>query len=239
MRKAIKIGVGLAAAAATAACSTARSEPGETVSRNYPLGGFDRIEVAGPYEVEVRTGGAQSVQASGSERGIERMVVEVKDGALRVHPRKRNGWFGAHKVDKVRLTVTVPALRGAEIAGSGNIAVDRITGDSFEGQVAGSGDLRLGQVEVDRLKMGIAGSGEIEAAGRARQAEYDIAGSGDIRAAKLLAETAAISIAGSGNIAGHATGTASVDIAGSGNVELTGGAKCAVSKAGSGNVTCS
>ncbi|MDQ3245369.1 MAG: DUF2807 domain-containing protein [Pseudomonadota bacterium] len=239
MRKAITIGVGLAAAAATAACDTARGEPGEMTSRSYTFGGFDRIEVAGPYEVQVRTGGAQSVQATGNERGIERMIVEVKDGALRVHPRKRNGWFGSNHGDKVQLTVTVPALRGADIAGSGSIAVDRISGDSFEGEIAGSGDLRLGQVEVNRLKMGIAGSGEIQAAGRARQAEYDIAGSGHIGAAKLVAETAAISIAGSGNIAGHATGTASVDIAGSGNVALTGGATCAISKAGSGNVTCS
>lgn len=239
MRKAIKIGVGLAAAAVTAACGTARGEPGQTTSRDYPLSGFDRVEVAGPYDVQVRTGSAHSVEATGNERGIERMIVEVKDGALRIHTRKREGWFTSSNGDKVRLTVTVPALRGADIAGSGNIAVDRVAGDSFEGQVSGSGDLRLGQVEVNRLKMGIAGSGQIQAAGRAREAEYDIAGSGHIGAAKLLAETAAISIAGSGNVAGHATGTASVDIAGSGNVALTGGAKCAVSKAGSGNVTCS
>lgn len=239
MRKAIGIGVGLAAAAMTAACSTARSEPGETVSRSYALGGFDRVAVAGPYEVQVRTGSAHSVQATGGERGIERMIVEVKDGALRVHSRKRDGWFGSNRSGKVQLTVTVPSLRGADIAGSGSIAVDRISGESFEGEIAGSGDLRLGQVEVNRLKMGIAGSGEIRAAGRAREAEYEIAGSGHISAAKLLAESADISIAGSGNISGHATGTASVDIAGSGNVALTGGAKCAVSKTGSGNVTCS
>jgi hypothetical protein len=239
MRKGINIGMAAAAAAMATACSTARSEPGETTSRSYTLAGFDRVEVAGPYEVQVRTGSAHSVEATGSERGIERMIVEVKDGALQVHPRKRVGWFGSNRTDKVQLTVTVPTLRGADIAGSGNIVVDRISGDSFEGQIAGSGDLRLGQVEVNRLKMGIAGSGEIKAAGRARQAEYEIAGSGHISAAKLLAETAAISIAGSGNIAGHATGTASVDIAGSGNVNLTGGAKCAISKSGSGNVTCS
>lgn len=239
MRKRIRIGIGLAAAAATAACSTARIEAGETTSRSYSLGDFDQIEVAGPYEVQVRTGGAHSVQATGDERGIERMIVEVEDGALRIHTRKRDGWLGSHRGGKVLLTVTVPALRGADIAGSGRIVVDRVSGESFEGRVAGSGDLRLGQVEVDRLKMGVTGSGEIQAGGRAREAAYDIAGSGHIGAAKLLAETAAISIAGSGNIAGHATGTASVEIAGSGNVALTGGAKCAISKAGSGNVNCS
>lgn len=234
----------LAAAAiaiAATGCTGARSQDsGPTVQRNYPIGAFDRIEVAGPYEVEVRTGADPGVSASGPERAIERMVVEVDGGTLKVHPRRRNGLnFNWSNDETVRLAVTVPSLRGADIAGSGTISVDRVAGEMFEGGVAGSGDLRLGQVEVQRLKMGIAGSGEIRAAGRARAVEYDIAGSGDIDAGELQAEEAKVSITGSGNVNGNATQTASVDIAGSGDVRLRGGAQCRVSKAGSGNVDCS
>lgn len=240
MRKALVTGM-TAAAAVTAGCGQARSDPGPATSRSYQVGAFDRIEVAGPYEVQVTTGSAPSVHATGGERAIERMVVEVKGDTLEIHPQKRKGWnFGwSRKAGAVKLTVTVPSLRAAEIAGSGDISVDKVTGARFEGEVAGSGDLRLAQVAVDQLKMGIAGSGRIEAAGNAKAAEYEIAGSGDIRAGKVIAETAQVSIAGSGNVAGHATRTASVDIAGSGDVRLTGGARCKVSKAGSGNVDCS
>lgn len=228
------------AAAATAGCGTARSEPDRGAGRSYQVGAFDRIEVAGPYEVRVATGSAPSVKASGGERSIDRMVVEVNGDALQIHPQERKGWnFGWSKSGSVKLVVTVPSLRGAHVAGSGDLSIDKVSGASFEGEVAGSGDLRLGHVAVDRLKIGIAGSGKIEAAGKAKSAEYDIAGSGDIRAGQVIAETASVSIAGSGNVAGHATATASVDIAGSGDVRLTGGARCKVSKAGSGNVDCS
>jgi len=241
MYKAMAIGM-VAAAAASAGCARDRQETaGPATTRNYQVGAFDRLEVAGPYEVSVATGRAPSVKASGGERAIERMVVEVEGNTLKIHPEKRSGFrFGWSRHHSVKLTVTVPSLSAAEVAGSGNISVNKVTGEAFEGDVAGSGDLRLGQVDVKRLKMAIAGSGEIDAgSGRAAVADYDIAGSGDIDAARLVAETASVSIAGSGNVAAHATGTAKVDIAGSGDVKMTGGAKCSVSKAGSGNVACS
>jgi len=241
MHKAIVIGMA-AAAAASAGCARERNDsPGPATTRNYQVGAFDKLEVAGPYEVTVATGSAPSVKASGGERAIERMVVEVEGGTLKIHPRKRSGIrFGWSRGHPVKLTVTVPRLSRAEIAGSGAISVNKIAGDSFEAGIAGSGDLRLGQIDVKKLKVGIAGSGEVSAGkGRAAEAEYEIAGSGDIDAAGVQAEKASVSIAGSGNVAAHATGTASVEIAGSGDVRMTGGAKCSVSKAGSGNVDCS
>ena len=241
MHKAMLAGM-VVAAAASAGCAKDREESaGPATTRNYSVGAFDRLEVAGPYDVTVATGNAPSVRASGGERAIEKMVVEVKGGTLSIHPKKRSGFsFGWSKSHPVKLTVTVPSLAAAEIAGSGDLSVDKVAGDSFEAGVAGSGNLRLGETNVKRLKAGIAGSGEINAGrGRATVAEYEIAGSGDIDGAAIIAETASVSIAGSGNVTAHATSTASVDIAGSGDVRVTGGAKCSVSKAGSGNVDCS
>ena len=241
MRKAVMIGMA-AATATIGGCGEARSENGgPAVERAYTVGNFERIEVAGAYDVEVRTGPAASVRATGGQRDVDRMIVEVRGDTLSIHPKKRNGMsFGWSRHEKVRLTVTVPALRGAEIAGSGDMRIDRVTGDAFDGTVAGSGSLRVGQLQVARVKMGIAGSGEIRAdGGRAGEAEYEIAGSGDINMGKVVSDTASVEIAGSGNVEANATRTASVEIAGSGDVRLSGGAKCSVSKAGSGNVECS
>ena len=240
MHKAIAIGLA-AATLSSAGCARDRTESaGPATTRNFQVGGFDRLEVAGPYEVTVATGGAPAVRASGGERAIERLVVEVEGRTLKIHSKKRSGMsFGWSRSHPVKLTVTVPSLSAAGIAGSGDISVDKVSGDLFEGDIAGSGGLRVGQVDVKRLKVGIAGSGNFSGVGRATVAEYDIAGSGDLNAPGLIAETASVSIAGSGNVTAQATGTAKVDIAGSGNVRMTGGAKCSVSKAGSGNVACS
>lgn len=242
MRKSIAAAV-VAASTAIAGCNQGHAEnAGPTVSRNYQVGDFQKIEVAGPYDVEVRTGANPGVSAQGSEKLLERTVVEVKGDKLIIHPEQRKGLFhvGWSTRGHAKFTVTVPQLRAATIAGSGGIKVDQVRGDSFEGTVAGSGDLNLASADVQWLKLTIAGSGAARAAaGKAQNAEYEIAGSGDVDAGAVQAQQAKVSIAGSGSIKARATGTADVSIMGSGDVDVTGGAKCSVSKAGSGNVRCS
>ena len=241
MRKAIAA-AGLAAMAiSTSGCARDRGSPGPTVERNYQVGAFDKIELAGAYDATVRTGPAVSVHAKGGENLLDQLTVEVRDGKL-VIQSKHHGWFGGfHRNNgKVQLMITVPQLSAATLAGSGGINIDKVQGDRFEGTVAGSGNLSVGSLDVQSLKLSIAGSGDLKAGtGKSRSAEYGIAGSGGLDAAGVQTETLKVSIAGAGDIKAHASGTADVSIMGSGDVAVTGGAKCSVHKAGSGDVRCS
>jgi hypothetical protein len=242
MRKAMAFGV-LAATVALAACNHARGDDrGPAVSRNYAVGGFTAIEVAGPYDVDVRTGGNPSVSANGPQKMIDQLVVEVKGDKLLIHPQEQHGLFNISwgSRDTVRVAVTVPELQSAAITGSGGIAINEVRGPAFDGSVNGSGDLGIQSIDVQTLKLAIAGSGDIKAAGgRAQSVKYAISGSGDIDARGVQAQTADISVEGSGDISAHATASANVSMMGSGDVDITGGAKCSVSKHGSGDVHCS
>ncbi len=212
-------------------------DPGPEVSRTYQVGAFDKIAVAGPYEVNVVTGGQAGVSAKGGENLLAETEVVVEGGTLKIKPRKNKGIRWNWHDGKAVFTVNVAALHGAAIAGSGGINVDKVVGD-FEGDVAGSGDLRLASVAGGKVKLSIAGSGDVRAAGKADSVDLSIAGSGDIDTRGLAVRSADVSIAGSGNVTANASESADVSIMGSGDVEVTGGAKCTVSKAGSGNVRC-
>ncbi len=229
------------AATALAGCHVNAQELGPNVSKNYQIGNFQKIEVAGPYDVEVRTGANPSVSARGSEKLLERTVVEVDGDKLVIRPERNHSFFnfgwGHH--GKANFTVTVPQLNAATIAGSGDVQVDKVQGDNFEGTVAGSGGIVVANMDVQTLKLAIAGSGGVKGAGKAKSATYDIAGSGGIDGSGIVSEQAKVSIAGSGDVKAHATATADVSIMGSGDVEVKGGAKCNISRAGSGNVSCS
>ncbi|MFL6763803.1 MAG: head GIN domain-containing protein [Sphingomicrobium sp.] len=241
MRKSIAAAV-IAASAATSACGQIHhGHGGATVSRNYQVGNFQQIEVAGPYDVEVRTGGNPGVSASGSEKLLERTVVEVQGNKLLIRPENNRSFFhfGWGSNGKARFTVTVPQLSGATIAGSGDIRVDRVAGQRFEGAVAGSGRIDVAALDVQSLKLSIAGSGDLKGTGKAQSAEYEIAGSGDVDAAAIQTQQLKVSIAGSGGVKAHSSGTADVSIMGSGDIDVSGGAKCTISKAGSGDVRCS
>lgn len=233
--------IAAAALAATACHVGAEAEerdPGSTVSRTYQIGAFDRIEVAGPYEVKVSTGGAPGASAIGGDRLLDETEVVVEGNTLKIRPKKENGirWSWGRRA-KAKFTVTTAMLHGAAIAGSGGISVDKVDGD-FKGVIGGSGDLALAAVKGGAIDFAIGGSGTITAAGTAQSTSIKIGGSGNVDASGLAAKTASVAIGGNGNVKANASDSATVKIAGSGDVAVTGGAKCAVSKAGSGNVTC-
>lgn len=236
MRGAVIVGM---AALAAAGCSEARGrDPGNQVERTFAVANFERIDLAGAYDVTVRTGAPASVKASGGEKVLERLKVEVRDGTLVIEPQERKWSWGNR--GKVRIEVTVPSLRAVQLAGAGDININEVKGDSFEGGVAGAGDLTIDRAEVGTLALSIHGAGSaVVRGGKARTAKLEVAGAGDIDAKGLVAETASASIAGAGGIRANASNTASVSIMGAGDVEMVGGAKCTISKAGAGNVRCS
>lgn len=237
----IRIASLAAVALLTSACHVGADaeerEPGPEVTRSYQVGAFSKLAVAGPYEVNVVSGGQGGISAKGGSSLLDETDVIVEGDTLKIMPKKQKGVRFNWRHGKAVFTVNAAALHGAAIAGSGDVSVDKVAGD-FEGEVAGSGGLKLGSVAGGKVKLAIAGSGGVSAAGKADSVDLSIAGSGDIDTRGLASRTADVSIAGSGNVTANASESADVSIMGSGDVEVTGGAKCKVSKAGSGNVRC-
>lgn len=226
------------AAIASAAC-TAKSEqdPGPMATKDFSVGDFKRIESAGAFDVIVRTGSAPSVRAEGPQNVLDHLEIEVKGDELQIHPKKR-GSFHWGKSVPVKIAITVPALHGATLAGSGTLSVDKVVADEFKGTIAGSGDLSLPSVKAKSVNFEIAGSGSASIGGEAETAKYVIAGSGELDASGLKSKDIKLTIAGSGGVNANATGTVKGEIVGSGEARITGGAKCSVEKMGSGSITC-
>lgn len=205
--------------------------------RKFTVSNFDEIEVAGPFDVVVNVGKGTSVRAVGAQRDLDRLKVEVSGGELRIGTRER-GWFDWSKTEPVKFWVTVPSLKAASLAGSGDMQIDRVKADNFTGSIAGSGDMSIASLDANAVKFSIAGSGDLATSGSCRTVSASIAGSGDMNIGGLRCQSLTASVAGSGNINANATQTAKVSVMGSGDVVVSGGAKCDVSKMGSGSVRC-
>lgn len=235
----------LLSTAMLAACNMsaeAQENPGDgsSVRRNFTVGAFDSVGLSGSHDVVVTVGGAPLVRAEGDPDVIDKLEIEVEDGTLRIGTRKGVRWSDGFWRNRrpVTVYVTAPALKAAAVAGSGDMRVDKVEGDSFTASVAGSGDLEVGTVRVGQAKFSVAGSGDIRASGSAGSLDASIAGSGDIDLAGFEARQASVSVVGSGDVRARATETANVSIMGSGNVTMAGTARCTVSKRGSGDVNC-
>lgn len=220
------------------------SKPGVTgqgsgTTRSYSVADFTGVDLRGSDDVDVRVGTGFSVRAEGPSEQLDKLKIERVGDTLRVGRINSDGfsWSGGDH-GNVKIFVTMPRIAAASISGSGNMAVDRVEGQSFDGSSAGSGELDIAAITVETGKFSIAGSGDINVKGNAKKLAIKIAGSGGVDAPALTAQGAEISIAGSGGVRATVKGSATVSMVGSGNVDLGPDAKCATSKMGSGDVKC-
>lgn len=209
---------------------------GSGSTRTYAAADFDSIDLRGSDNVDVRVGSGFSVRAEGDSDLLDRLRITREGSSLRIDRRRADGLSWGSGSAKV--LVTMPRIAGARIAGSGDIAVDRVEGARFDGKIAGSGGLAIGAMQVDEARLSIAGSGDIEAEGSTQRLEVSIAGSGSLDAADLKATSAKVSVSGSGNVRAALDGEGEVRIAGSGNVDLGRSARCTVRALGSGTARC-
>ncbi len=222
------------AAGAVAAFASTQAWAAE---RKFTVTGFNEIEVSGPFDVVVSVGKGQSVRAVGTAKDLDRLKVEVSGNELRIGSKER-GWMDWSDSDPVKIWVTVPSLKAASLAGSGDMQIDRVKTAAFVGSIAGSGDLTIASLAATNARLSIAGSGDLTASGSCGTAEVSIAGSGDVDISGLRCQTLSARVAGSGDITANATKDAKLSVMGSGAITVSGGAKCDISKMGSGSARC-
>jgi hypothetical protein len=233
----------LVSSLAIAACggsAGAREGTAETAQRSFNVGAFDGISLAGAHDVVVTVGGQASVRAEGDPDIIEKLDVRVEGRTLKVGTQEGVNWSSGFMRNRKPVTVyvTVPGLAAASISGAGDLRIDKIEGDRFNGSVAGAGDLQIGAMRVGEAELSVAGAGDVRAAGTAGRLKASLAGAGDLDLAGLEAKDAELSLAGAGDIRARVTGTANVSLMGVGDVTVSGGAKCSIRKSGPGEVNC-
>lgn len=204
----------------------------------YELAQFAEISTVGPQDVVVTIGDTFSVRSEGSPGAVAQFEPVVEGDTLMIRPRDGFNWGNWRSLNGATFYVTMPRLDGVAVAGSGDVRIDRIEGERFEGTIAGSGELLIAAMEVDEADFKIGGGGNVSAAGTARETQVAIGASGDVEAGALRSETASISIAGSGNVELAVEDEARVSIMGSGDVDIAGPGRCSVTRFGSGNVRC-
>jgi hypothetical protein len=213
--------------------------PAAAATRTYSVTGFEKIRVEGPYAVTLKVGPAASAVATGDQRAIDRLAIEVQNRTLIVRT-DRQAWGGWNQENpgRVALSVTTPTLTAAMLAGSGSIAIDRAKAQRFDLTVSGSGSASIDALETDRAFLSMVGTGELAVAGKAAQTRASLQGSGTIDGTKLATDDLDLSVTGSGD--GHfaARRTAKVSSTGSGDVSVAGTAACTVASVGSGQVRC-
>lgn len=213
--------------------------PAFGAERRYSVTDFDRIQIEGPFEVTLDTGGAPSASASGGQDAIDRVIVEVEGRTLRVRPN-RSAWGGypGESAGPVRIALSTHDLRGAVLSGSGSLAIDHAEAMRFDLSLVGNGRIAVGDIEADKLVVSMLGAGRVTLAGKVKELDATVQGAAELDAPALIAMDARISADTAGTVTVGAIRTAKVTASGPGDITVTGSAACTVQALGAGRVRC-
>lgn len=221
----------LSCAVLLAASTTASAQPGG--ASDFKVGRFDAISLASSDKIEVRSGNAYTVRATGDPAALSSLAIDVRGDTLYV-----GRTAGTHSDAGATIIVTLPALRAATVASSGTIEASRVGGTSFTATLAGSGAIRLPALHAKDVRLAVRGSGSISADGGADRLTIVMGGSGQVRAERLASDTLAVAMVGTGEVSANATRVARISAGGSGAVRVAGKPRCSVSNSGSARITC-
>lgn len=206
------IGLVIAAAIAMAAIKVAWSgaidvgarDKGNDITRTVEAADFDRIEVAGVFELDVAVGGSDySVTLSGREDDLDRTSATVANGVLVLDTDERNR-EGKRKFIKHGVTakILMPALNGVSAAGVVDGEATGINAESFDAEISGVGELEL--------------------AGTCGALDADVSGVGELDAEELLCRSVKVDVSGVGEAKVYASESVDAEIAGIGKIEISG-----------------
>jgi hypothetical protein len=152
---------------------------GSAIARNYDdLVGFDRIEVAGVYDLDVEVGPDFSVKLSGSEEEMQRVSARVEDGVL-ILERDDEHKLKLRRKMGVDANVTLPALSGLSVSGVVDGEISGVNSEAFEIDISGVADVNVSG-ECGTLTAQVSGVGDLSAQGlKCRAVDVDVSGVGD------------------------------------------------------------
>jgi putative autotransporter adhesin-like protein len=177
------------------------------VAKDYDLAGFDRIDVSGVYELDIRIDKSFSIELSGPDNEMARVEATVKDGVLYLDRRKaKRGERGKHhKHDGVNAKITLPSLVGLEASGV------------VEGSVA--------DIDAENFALAISGVGDLELSGECGDLDAKVSGVGDLDAKALECRSVDIAVSGVGDASVFARDEVDARVSGMGDIDIYGSPK--------------
>jgi hypothetical protein len=208
---------------------------GNLISKTRNVGEYDKISVAGSFDVKLVSGKEGKLDIKIEENLLEYLITEVDNGKLRIKWKK-----GINISTRKGILITVPFrnIDAVTLTGSGDIfTTDTIKSDDFYTSVSGSGDVKL-VIDADKITSKITGSGDITISGTTDYLSTRVTGSGDFHGFSLKAKETEAKVTGSGDITVTTTEKISARVTGSGDIDYKGNPEFQDTKVtGSGDIT--
>ena len=175
------------------------------------------VEAQTSGELTIRVGDTESLSVTAPASVIDDLTSDVVDGVLVL------GTTPNLQVDGTfSYVLTVPALQGVSLEGSGNVTGSRVLTRAAQVTSSGSGSVTLTDLTLSSLSVKISGSGDVTISGASDGSVVVLGGSGDYDGSGLRTRHTTVSSSGSGQAGVNAADYLDVALTGSGDVVYSG-----------------
>ncbi len=191
---------------AAAGAALAKDEQ-DIVTKEYDFVGFDRIDISGVYEIEVRVGEGFYIELSGLADEMAPVKATVESGVLHLdrHKTKRKKHRKYKNHHGVKAKITLPSLVGLEVSGV------------VEGSVT--------DIDAENFALAISGVGDVELSGECGAFDAKVSGVGDLDAKALECRSVDIAVSGVGDASVFARDEVDARVSGMGDIDVYGSPK--------------
>ena len=143
-------------------CSVAHAQKkikgnGKVTTETRTVADFNKVGVAGSFDVILVKGNAGEVTVEAEENLMEYIITEVKKGSLKIRSKKGHS---LRSTKGIVITVGFDNLDAVSLAGSGDVvSKGAIKSNELKLSLAGSGDINV-EVDAGKVAASIAGSGD-------------------------------------------------------------------------------
>jgi hypothetical protein len=214
-----------------AGCAAVGGGSGTLVTRRIEATGFDRIQAANGFQVDVSIGSPEQVEIELDDNLTNRLDARVDDGTLHLSLRRGINIGTA----TLRARVTMRALRGVEASGSSAVRLgDELRGASLEASLSGASSLE-GKVALTSVTLGLSGASSARLTGTAATVEAQASGASNLGLEALEAADVSVEVSGASRADVCATRTISATASGGSAVRWNGGGRITRSEATGGS----
>ena len=174
---------------------------GNSITQTRQTANYDKVSVAGSFDVELVRGEEGEITLKGEENLLEHIEVYVKNNVL-ILKVKDNINLSSSWNKTIAIEVPVIEITGVKLSGSGDISTQTtLKATDFNATVSGSGDVNAYGVVAQDATVNVSGSADVTLTVKGTL-NAKVSGSGDIQY-KGNPKKVASKVSGSGDVTGY------------------------------------
>lgn len=201
----------------------------------FLLRNFDRFEVSNEFVVEIKPGDGYRVVVVGAPRDLKNIEAGFVRSSSTAFVRFRRDYLNPSKM-RVRLTVTLPTLRGLSLGGKSKTGLEGFKNlDAFDLKLSGEAKAKL-QFKAQKVTLTAGGGSELTIIGETTDFTGTVFGGSEVRGYNFEVRNARLSLSGASSVHALVSKSLVAEASGGSTLLYRGGARLRSSTSGGSTV---